>query len=147
MPDSSDSSLPQRTSLLDLNEALFCRGLGPHGLCHKEMMRAGAYPVQVKLPCSLGLLSQWEEMAAMKLPCHLEATEVVVDELLVAEEIAVAELLSQYEEMVVAELLVDQEEWQVHGPQVMTLVFDLTVYCVSVGISAHLRKFCASSTM
>jgi hypothetical protein len=27
-----------------MNEALFCRGLGPCGLCHKEMIRAGAYP-------------------------------------------------------------------------------------------------------
>jgi hypothetical protein len=36
--DSSDSSLPQRTGPLDLNESLFCRGLGPRGLCHKEMM-------------------------------------------------------------------------------------------------------------
>jgi hypothetical protein len=35
--DSSDSSLSQRTGPLDLNESLFCRGLGPHGLCHKEM--------------------------------------------------------------------------------------------------------------
>jgi hypothetical protein len=35
--DSLGSSLPQRTSLLDLNESLFCRGLGPGGLCHKEM--------------------------------------------------------------------------------------------------------------
>jgi hypothetical protein len=80
------------------------------------MTRAEAYPIQVKLPCPLGLLSQWEEMTAVKLPCPLEATEVVVAELLVAEDIAVVELLSQYEEMVVAELLVDQEEWQVHGP-------------------------------
>jgi hypothetical protein len=32
-------------------------------------------------------------MVAVKLPCHLEATEVAVAELLVAEEIAVAELL------------------------------------------------------
>jgi hypothetical protein len=100
---------------LDLNEALFCRGLGPHGLCHKDMTRAGAYPIQVKLPCPLGLLSQWDEIAAMKLPCHLEVTEVAIAELLVAEEIVDAELLSQYEEMAVAELLVDQEEWQVHG--------------------------------
>jgi hypothetical protein len=46
-------------------------------------------------------------MVAAKLPCHLEATEVAVAELLVAEEIAVAELLSQYEEITVAELLVD----------------------------------------
>jgi hypothetical protein len=35
--DSSYFSLPQRTGLLDLNETLFCRGLGPGGLCHKEM--------------------------------------------------------------------------------------------------------------
>ncbi len=27
-----------KTGLLDLNESLFCRGLGPCGLCHKEMM-------------------------------------------------------------------------------------------------------------
>jgi hypothetical protein len=60
--DSSNSSLPQRTGLLDLNEALFYRGQGPCGLCHNEMMRVGAYPVQVKLPFPLGLLSQWEEM-------------------------------------------------------------------------------------
>jgi hypothetical protein len=110
-------------------------------------MRAGAYPVQVKLPCPLGLLSQWEEMEATKLPCPLEAIEVVIAELLVAEEIAVVELLSQYEEMAVVELLVDQEEWQVHGPQVMMSVFDLTVYAASVGISTHLRKFHASSTI
>jgi hypothetical protein len=36
--NSLDSSLPQRTSPLDLNESLFCRGLGPGGLYHKEMM-------------------------------------------------------------------------------------------------------------
>jgi hypothetical protein len=35
--DSSDSSLPQRTGPLDLNETLFCRGLGPRVLCHKEV--------------------------------------------------------------------------------------------------------------
>jgi hypothetical protein len=145
--DSSDSSLSQRTGPLDLNEALFCRGVGPRGLCHKEMMRAGAYPVQVKLPCPLGLLSQWEEMVAVKLPSPLEATEVAIAELLVAEEIAVAELLSQYEQMVVAELLVDQEEWQVHGLHVMVLEFDLTIYITFVGISAHLRKFHAGSTI
>jgi hypothetical protein len=34
-----------RTGSLDLNEALFCRGLGPHGLCHKEKMRVGTYPI------------------------------------------------------------------------------------------------------
>jgi hypothetical protein len=100
--DSSDSSLLQRTGLLDLNEALFCRGLGPHGLCHKVMMRAGVYPVQLKLSCPLWLLSQCEEMAVAELPCPLEVTEV-----------AVVELLAQYE-MTVAELLVEQEEWQVH---------------------------------
>jgi hypothetical protein len=96
--DSSDFSLPQRTDPLDLNEALFCRGLGPHRLCHKKMMRAGAYPTQVKLPCPLGLMCQWEEMAVAELPCPLEMTEV-----------AVAELLAQYEEMAIAELLVDQD--------------------------------------
>jgi hypothetical protein len=48
--------------------------------------------------------------------------------------------------MAVADLLVDQEECQVHGPQVMTSVFNLTVYTASVGISAH-RKFHASSTI
>jgi hypothetical protein len=73
-------------------------------------------------------------------------TEVAVAELLVAKEIAVAELLSQYEEMSVAELLVNQEEWQVHGPLVTMSVFDLTVYAASVEISAHLRKFHISST-
>jgi hypothetical protein len=35
--DSSDSSLPQRTGPLDLNESLFFGGHGPGGLCHKEM--------------------------------------------------------------------------------------------------------------
>jgi hypothetical protein len=54
---------------------------------------------------------------------------------------AIADLLSQYEELAVAELHVDQEELQVHGPQVMRLVFNLTVYATSVGISSHLRKF------
>jgi hypothetical protein len=56
-----------------------------------EVTRAG-----VKLPCPLGLLSQWEEMAVVELSCLLEAIEVVV-----------AELLSQYEDMAVAKLLVD----------------------------------------
>jgi hypothetical protein len=86
-------------------------------------------------------------MAAVKLTCPLEVTEVVIAKLLVAEEIAVAELLSQYEEMAVAELLVDQEEWQVHGPQVMTLMFDLTVCAAFMGISAHPRKFHVGSTI
>jgi hypothetical protein len=36
--DSSDSSLPQRIGLLDLNKSLFYRGLGPRGLYHKDMM-------------------------------------------------------------------------------------------------------------
>jgi hypothetical protein len=63
------------------------------------------------------------EVAVAKLPCPLETTEV-----------AVAELLSQYEEMSVAELLVNQKEWQVHVPQVTTLVFGLTVYAASVAI-------------
>jgi hypothetical protein len=80
-------------SPLDLNEALFCIVLGPCELCHEEMRRAGAYPVQVKLPCPLGLLSQWEEM--------------VVAELFVAEDMAIADLLSQYQELAVAKLLVD----------------------------------------
>jgi hypothetical protein len=56
-----------------------------------EVTRAG-----VKLPCPLGLLSQWEEMTVVELSCLLEAIEV-----------AVAELLSQYEDMAVAKLLVD----------------------------------------
>jgi hypothetical protein len=86
-------------------------------------------------------------MSATKLPCPLEMTEVVVAKLLVVEEIAVAELLSQYEEMTVVELLVDQEEWQVHGPQMTMSVFDLTVYVAPVGISTHLRKFHAGSTI
>jgi hypothetical protein len=37
LTDSLDSSLSQRTVPLDLNDSLFCRGLGPHGLCHTEM--------------------------------------------------------------------------------------------------------------
>jgi hypothetical protein len=47
----------------------------------------------VKLSCPLWLLSQWEEMAVAELPCHLEATEV-----------AIAELLAQCEEVAVVEL-------------------------------------------
>jgi hypothetical protein len=62
-----------RTGPLDLNEALFCRGLGPRGLCHKEKTRVGAYPIQVELPCPLGLLSHWVEMVVVELPCSLEA--------------------------------------------------------------------------
>jgi hypothetical protein len=90
------------------------------------MRRVGAYPVQVKLPCPLGLLSQWEEM--------------VVAELFVAMDMAIADLLYHYAELAVADLLVDQKEWQVHGTQVTRSVFDLTVYATSVGISGHLRK-------
>jgi hypothetical protein len=75
-------------------------------------------------------------VVVVKLPYPLETTEV-----------AVVELLAQYEEMVVVELLVDQKEWQVHVPQVMTSVFDLTVYTASMAISAHLRKFHAGFTI
>jgi hypothetical protein len=39
--NSSDSSLPQRTGLLDLNKSLFCRRLGHGELYHKEMMVDG----------------------------------------------------------------------------------------------------------
>jgi hypothetical protein len=35
----------------------------------------------------------------------------------------------------------------VHGPQVTTSVYDLTVYAASTGISEHLGKFCAGSTI
>jgi hypothetical protein len=99
--------------------------------------------IVAELPCSLDvtevtvaeLLSQYEEVVVAELPHPLEATEV-----------AVAELLTQYEEMTVAKLLIEQA-WQVHVPQVMTSVFDLIVYAVSVVISAHLRKFCVGSTI
>jgi hypothetical protein len=74
--DSSDSSLSQRIGQLDLNEALFCRGIGSHGLYHKEISRTGAYPAQVKLPCPLGLLSQWEEMAVVELLVDQEEWQV-----------------------------------------------------------------------
>jgi hypothetical protein len=84
----------------------------------------------VLLPCPLKMT----EVVIAKLSCPLEMTEVVV-----------VELLAQYEEMTVVELLVDQKEWQVHSPWMMTPVFDLTVYAASVVISAHLRKFHASS--
>jgi hypothetical protein len=76
------------------------------------------------------------EVAVVKLPCPLEMTEV-----------ALAELLAQYEEMAVAELFGNQKEWQVHGPQVTTSVFDLTVYAASVVISTRLRIFFAGSTI
>jgi hypothetical protein len=68
----------------------------------------------VELPYPLELETM--EIVVMKLPCPLELTEV-----------AVVELLAQYEEMAVAELLVDQKEWQLHGPQVTMSVFDLTI--------------------
>jgi hypothetical protein len=59
----------------------------------------GAYLVQVKLPCPLGLLSQWGLFVA---------EDMVIAELLVdQEELAVAELLVDEEELAVAELLVD----------------------------------------
>jgi hypothetical protein len=74
------------------------------------------------------------EVAIAKLPYPLEMTEV-----------AVVEILAQYEEMAVAELFVDQKEWQVRGSQVTMSVFDLTVYTASVAISANLRKFRAGS--
>jgi hypothetical protein len=45
------------------------------------------------------------KMVVAKLPCPLETTEV-----------AIAELLAQYEEMAIVELHIDQKEWQVHGP-------------------------------
>jgi hypothetical protein len=35
----------------------------------------------------------------------------------------------------------------VHGPQMMTSVFDLTIYTTYVGISADLRKIRASSAI
>jgi hypothetical protein len=92
------------------------------------MRRVGAYPVQVKLHYPLGLLSQWEEMT-------------------VAEDMSIADLLSQYEELIVAELLIDQEEWQVHGLQVMRSVFDLTIYAASMEILGHLRNFHTGSTL
>jgi hypothetical protein len=69
-------------------------------LCHEETRRVGAYPIQVKLPYPLGLLSQCEEMAVAKL--------------FVVEDMAIADLLSQYEELAIGKLLIDQEEWQVH---------------------------------
>jgi hypothetical protein len=86
-----------------------------------------------ELPCPLEL--EMMEVAVVKLPCPLETTKV-----------AVAKLLAQYE-MAIAELLVDQKEWQVHGPWVMTLVFDLTVYAASVAMPAHIRKFHIGSTI
>jgi hypothetical protein len=83
---------------------------------------------------------------------ELETTVVVVANLLYplkTIEVAVAELLAQYEEMTVAEwqVVVNQKEWQVHGPQVMTSVFHLNVYIAFVVISDHLRKFCANFTI
>jgi hypothetical protein len=127
---------------LDLNDALFCRGLDPHILCHKEMTRAGAYPVQVKLSCPLWLLSQWEEMVVAELPYHLEAIEVDVVELLaqyeemaVAElpcplevtEVAVAKLLAQYEEVAVAELPCPLEVTEVAVVELLAQYEEMTV--------------------
>jgi C4-dicarboxylate-specific signal transduction histidine kinase len=100
-------------------------------------------------------------MIVAELPCNLEAIEVAIAELLAqyeemsvaelpyrleATEVAVVEPLARYEEMTVAELLVEQE-WQVHVSQVTTSVFDLIVYTASVVISAHLRKFHVCSTI
>jgi hypothetical protein len=76
------------------------------------------------------------EVAVATLSCPFEMIEV-----------AIAELLDQYEEMAVAELLIDLMEWKVHVSQVMMSVFGLTVYTASVVISAHLRKFCADFTI
>jgi hypothetical protein len=75
------------------------------------MRRVGAYPIQVKLPYPLGLLSQWglfiaEDMAIAELLVDQEEL-AVVELLLDQEELAVAELLVDQEELVVAELLVD----------------------------------------
>jgi hypothetical protein len=81
---------------------------------------------------------------------ELETTEVVVAKLPCPSEVidvAVAELLAQYEGIIVAGLLVDQKEWQVHGPQVTTSMFALTVYVAYVAISTHLGKFHADSTI
>jgi hypothetical protein len=134
--------LLQRTGPLDLNEALFYSGLGPRVLCHKKMMRVGAYPVQVKLSCPLWLLSQWEEMVVVELPCHLEATEVAIVELLAQyEEITVAdlpcplevtevdivELLAQYEEVVVAELPCPLEATEVAVAELLAQYNEMTV--------------------
>jgi hypothetical protein len=77
-------------------------------------------------------------MAVAELPCPIELETM---------EVTVMELLAQYEKMVVTEVLVDQKEWQVNGPWVMMLVFDLNVYAASVVISAHIRKFRAGSTI
>jgi hypothetical protein len=89
-------------------------------------------------------------MAVAEVACPLEMTEVAVAKVscpLEMTEVAVTELLAQYKEMVVAGLFVDQKEWQVHAPQVMMSVFDVTVYMASVVISAHLRKFHTGSTI
>jgi hypothetical protein len=53
--DSSNSVLPQRTSLLGLNESLFCRGLGPGGLCYKEMMVDGRLVMAVDWSYEMGV--------------------------------------------------------------------------------------------
>jgi hypothetical protein len=73
---------------------------------------------------------------------ELETAEVVVAKLPCP-----SKLLAQYEGIIVAGLLVDQKEWQVHGPQVTTSMFALTVYVAYVEISTHLGKFHADSTI
>jgi hypothetical protein len=105
-------------------------------------MRAGAYPVQVKLSCPLWLLSQWEEMAVAELPYHLEATEVAVAELLAQYEkmavaglpyplevtkVAVADLLAQYEEVTVAELPCHLEATKVVVAELLAQYEEMTI--------------------
>jgi hypothetical protein len=53
--DSSNSLLPQRTSSLVLNESLFCRGLGPGGLCYKKMMVDGRLVMAVDWSYEMGV--------------------------------------------------------------------------------------------
>jgi hypothetical protein len=103
------------------------------------MRKVGAYPVQVKLHCPLGLLSQWG--------LFVDEDMTIAELLSQYEELAVVEFFVDQEELAVAELLVDQEEWQVHGSRVTRSVFDLTVHAASVGISGHLRKFHVGSTI
>jgi hypothetical protein len=73
----------------------------------------------VKVPCPLELLSQYENMAVVELPCplELETTEVAVAKLpcpLETTKVAIAELLAQYEEMTVAEC--DRTTSEMRGP-------------------------------
>jgi hypothetical protein len=44
-----------------------------------------------------------------------QCEEMAVAKLFVVEDMAIADLLSQYEELAIGKLLIDQEEWQVHG--------------------------------